>query len=269
MSLAQAVKVQPVFSACVVIPVFDHEHAIGAVVDNIRQQGYPILLVDDGCSEACARELERLATLSDVTLLRHERNRGKGAAVRTGLRAARELGYTHAVQIDADGQHVLTDIRRFVDEARAFPDSVICGAPVFDASIPKSRYYGRYLTHAMVWLETLSFDIVDSMCGFRLYPLAPTLALLESCRIGERMDFDTDVLVRLYWRDVPLRWIRTRVAYPLDGVSHFRMVLDNLLMTGLHVRLVLGMLVRLPMLLWRRIGRMQDARQTHKRNANA
>ena len=107
------------------------------------------------------------------------------------------------MQIDADGQHTLSDVRRFVEEARAHPDSVICGRPVFDASIPKSRYYGRYLTHGMVWLETLSFDIVDSMCGFRVYPLAATLALLDRQHIGARMDFDTEMLVRLHWRDVP------------------------------------------------------------------
>src|SRR5688572_9295868 len=162
------------FSACVVIPVYDHEHAIGAVVDSARAQGLPVLLVDDGCREPCRRELERLSAHPDVVLLRHERNRGKGAAVMTGLRAARQHGYTHAVQIDADGQHTLGDVRRFVEEARAHPDSVICGRPVFDASIPKARYYGRYLTHALVWLETLSFEIVDSMCGFRVYPLAAT-----------------------------------------------------------------------------------------------
>ena len=66
----------------------------------------------------------------------------------------------------------------------------------------------------MVWLETLSFDIVDSMCGFRVYPLAPTLALLDRQRLGPRMDFDTEILVRLHWRDVPMRWLPTRVSYP-------------------------------------------------------
>jgi glycosyltransferase involved in cell wall biosynthesis len=249
------------FSACVVIPVYNHEHAIGAVVASIRAQGLPVLLVDDGCSLACAQELQRLSEMADVTLLRHETNRGKGAAVTTGLRAAGKLGFTHAVQIDADGQHTLGDVRRFVEEAREFPDSVICGRPIFDASIPKSRYYGRYLTHGMVWLETLSFDVIDSMCGFRVYPLAPTLALLDRCRLGERMDFDTEVLVRLYWRDVPMRWLATAVSYPLDGVSHFRLFFDNVLMTSLHVRLTLGMLVRLPMLLRRKVARAGSARR--------
>jgi len=209
-----------------------------------------------------------LSASPDITLLRHERNRGKGAAVCTGLRAAKDRGYTHAVQIDADGQHRVEDVRRFLAEARAFPEAVICGRPIFDADIPRSRYYGRYLTHGLVWFETLSFELIDTMCGFRVYPLDSTLALLERNRVGSHMDFDTEVLVRLYWRGVATRWIATPVRYPLDGVSHYRMLADNVLMTGLHVRLVLGMLVRLPMLLWRKWAH-GGARRARERDANA
>lgn len=242
------------FSACVVIPVYNHERAIGAVLEGVAAHGLHVFLVDDGCNEVCVRELQRLSERPGVSLLRHEVNRGKGAAVLTGFRTAYERGFTHALQVDADGQHTLADIRRFVDESRAHPDSVICGCPVFDASIPKARYYGRYLTHALVWLETLSFDIRDSMCGFRLYPLAEVAALLARANIGARMDFDTGILVRLHWREVPMRWLDTRVSYPADGVSHFRMFFDNVRMTSLHIRLILGMLVRLPMLLGRKAG---------------
>jgi glycosyltransferase involved in cell wall biosynthesis len=260
---------EPAFAPCVVIPVYDHEHAIGAVVDGIRAQGFPVVLVDDGCGPRCAQELQRLSAAPDVILIRHEVNRGKGAAVCTGLRGAAQRGYTHAVQIDADGQHTIADVRRFVEEARAFPDAVVCGRPIFDASIPSSRYYGCYLTHGPVWLETLSFELIDSMCGFRVYPLAATLRLLERRSVGARMDFDTDILVRLYWRGVPTRWIATRVSYPTDGVSHYRMVRDNMLMTSLHARLLLGMLVRLPMLLWRKVMRAAAAGDVHKRSASA
>ena len=241
------------FSACAVIPVYNHEHAIAAVVDGVKAHGLPVLLVDDGCNEACARELERLSATPGVKLLRHERNRGKGAAVATGLLAASEMGHSHALQVDADGQHTLGDIDRFLEEAQEHPDSIICGCPLFDASIPRVRFYGRYLTHGMVWFETLSFDIRDSMCGFRLYPLAAVQPLLARGKVGERMDFDTEILVRLHWREVSMRWVDTRVSYPSDGVSHYRMVLDNVGMVSLHVRLTLGMLLRLPMLLWRKV----------------
>ncbi|HKU13974.1 MAG TPA: glycosyltransferase family 2 protein [Steroidobacteraceae bacterium] len=241
-----------VFAPCVVIPVYNHEHAIGAVVDEIRAQSVPMVLVDDGSSAACAEVLQRLSETPDVVLVRHDRNRGKGAAVVTGLRTARDRGYTHAVQIDADGQHTVSDVTRFVDEARKHPGAVICGRPIFDASIPRSRYYGRYLTHGLVWLETLSFELIDTMCGFRVYPLAVTLRMLERDHVGARMDFDTEILVRLYWRGVRTRWLATAVRYPRDGVSHYRMFRDNVRMTSLHARLMLGMLLRLPLLLWRK-----------------
>jgi glycosyltransferase involved in cell wall biosynthesis len=243
---------EPVFAPCVVIPVYNHEHAIGAVVGAIREQGMPMVLVDDGSSQACAEVLQRLSAAPEVTLVRHEINRGKGAAVVTGMRTASTRGYTHAVQIDADGQHTVSDVTRFVEEARRHPDVVICGRPVFDASIPRSRYYGRYLTHSLVWLETLSFELIDTMCGFRVYPLAVTLALLDRTGVGPRMDFDTELLVRLHWHGVRTRWLETKVRYPLDGVSHYRMFRDNVRMTLLHIGLLLGMLVRLPLLLWRK-----------------
>lgn len=256
------------FAPCVVIPVYDHEHAIGAVVASVRAHALPVLLVDDGSALPCAAVLDQLAQQSGVTLIRHSKNLGKGAAVCAAMREAHTLGFTHVVQVDADGQHTLSDLPQFVEESRAFPHSVICGRPVFDASIPRSRLYGRYLTHVMVWIETLSFDLVDSMCGFRLYPLRATIALLDDQGVGSRMDFDTEILVRLHWRNVATRWLDTRVCYPMDGVSHFRMFFDNVRMTSLHIRLTLGMLSRLPMLLARKFSNPQPT-GLGKRNANA
>lgn len=244
------------FNPCVIIPVYDHEHAIARVVAKLRADGFPIILVDDGSHEACARELERLAGSDpQITLQRSAQNQGKGSAVMTGLRIAFASGFSHALQIDADGQHTLTDAASFIDAARVEPTHLICGRPLFDDSIPAVRFYGRYLTHALVWLETLSFDIPDSMCGMRLYPLKTVIALIDDTKVGSRMDFDTDVLVQLHWRNVPMRWLGTRVSYPLDGVSHFRMFSDNLLMIALHARLLCGMVVRSPVLLWRKIAR--------------
>ena len=255
------------FSACAVIPVYNHERAVGAVVEGVAAQGLPIFLVDDGCSEVCRRELCRLSEGPLITLLRHETNRGKGVAVLTGMREAHKQGFTHALQIDADGQHTLADVGKLVEAARLFPRHLVCGYPVFDASIPAVRYYGRYLTHAMVWLETLSFDIRDSMCGLRLYPLDEVMGLAAHAHIGARMDFDTEIIVKLHWRNVLMRWIPTRVSYPADGVSHFRMFFDNARMTSLHVRLTLGMLVRLPMLLWRKFTRASRGGDERKASA--
>ncbi len=242
------------FIPCAVIPVYNHERAIGRVLGAVRAAGLHSILVDDGSGPQCARELDRLATADpQVTLVRLSRNTGKGGAVVAGLRAALARGYTHALQIDADGQHALSDIPRFIAEARAHPQELVCGRPVFDASMPRVRRYGRYLTHGLVWLNTLSLEIPDAMCGFRVYPLGPVVRLLDDTRIGLRMDFDVDVVVRLHWRGQPMRWLETRVSYPVDGVSHFRLFRDNVLMVRLQLGLFAGMLLRLPLLLWRRI----------------
>jgi glycosyltransferase involved in cell wall biosynthesis len=251
---APAAAASAAFVPCAVIPVYNHEHAVGKVLQAVRAAGLPCVLVDDASSETCARELDRLSAADpQVSLVRLPRNLGKGGAVTAGLRAARQHGFTHALQIDADGQHALGDIARFIEEARAHPEALVCGKPVFDAAMPRARFYGRYLSHWMVWLNTLSFDIPDSMCGFRVYPLASVLKLLDTTRLGSRMDFDVEVLVRLHWRGQPMRWLNTRVSYPLDGVSHFRLVWDNVLMVRLQALLLVGMLVRLPLLLWRKL----------------
>lgn len=242
------------FAPCAVIPVYDHEEAVGRVVSAVRMAGLPCLLVDDGSSERCAQRLRSIvAATPETVLLRLNPNRGKGSAVIAGFAAAAARGYTHALQVDADGQHALEDVPRFIAQARAHPEALICGRPVFDASMPRVRRYGRYLTHFMVWLNTLSFEIPDALCGFRVYPLAPALRLIAEEHVGARMEFDPEILVRLYWRQLPLRWISTRVTYPLDGVSHFRLVHDNARMVALQTRLLCGMLWRLPLLLRRKL----------------
>jgi glycosyltransferase involved in cell wall biosynthesis len=240
------------FNPCAIVPVFDHEHAVARVVDAVRAAGLPCLLIDDGSGAACARELDRLAaTVPQTSVLRLPVNGGKGAAMLAGFAAAWQRGYTHGLQVDADGQHALGDIPAFVEAAAREPAALICGRPLFDRSMPAVRYYGRYLTHALVWLNTLSFSIPDSLCGFRVYPLAAVVSLMGQEYIGRRMDFDVEIIVRLYWRGVPMRWIATTVTYPLDGVSHFRLFKDNVRMVLLQVRLLGGMLGRLPRLLTR------------------
>lgn len=243
------------FAAIVVIPVFNHGLAIGPMSEGVRAQGVPCLLIDDGSEPGCAGILSKLAADHDpeIRLVRLASNQGKGAAVVAGFREAGRLGYTHVLQIDADGQHQAADIVGFLAEARAYPNAVIAGTPIYDASVPKGRLYGRYATHIWVWINTLSLDIRDSMCGFRVYPLAAVLALVDDVQIGRRMDFDSEILVRLHWRGLAVRNRATRVTYPLDGVSHFDVWRDNLRISRMHATLFFGMLLRLPLLLWRRV----------------
>ncbi|TWI13314.1 glycosyltransferase family 2 protein [Aerolutibacter ruishenii] len=240
------------FRPLVVIPVYDHEHAIGAMVDGVRAGGQDCLLVDDGSRESCATVLRELARREGVHLLRLDRNQGKGGAMIAGFHEAARLGATHVLQIDADGQHDPGDIPRFLAAAAAEPAAIINGAPVYDASVPRGRLYGRYLTHVWVWINTLSLAIRDSMCGFRVYPLAPVLALVRTASIGRRMDFDPEIIVRLCWEGVPVRNVPTPVRYPSDGVSHFDVWGDNVRISRMHARLFFGMLRRLPWLLARK-----------------
>lgn len=242
------------FNPCIVIPVYNHEHAIGAVLDGLLRHGVHCILVDDGSAPACARALDRLAEAHPhaVTLERLASNQGKGVAVLSGFRRAAALGYSHVLQIDADGQHNTADVPRFLAQAQARPEAVIAGHPVYDASVPKARLYGRYATHIWVWINTLSFEIRDSMCGFRVYPVAPVNALAARRRIGARMNFDTDILVRLFWDGLRVVNLATRVSYPADGVSHFRVWRDNVLITRMHTVLFFGMLPRIPRLLARK-----------------
>jgi len=238
-----------------VIPVYNHEHAIAAVLAAVLQHDLHCVLVDDGSSPACAQVLDQLAAQEPqrITLLRHTVNRGKGGAVITGLHHLAQQGYSHALQIDSDGQHDASDIARFVALAAAHPDAVISGCPQYDDSVPKVRLYLRYLTHIWVWINTLSFDIRDAMCGFRIYPLAAVTALTATQKIGMRMDFDIEILVRLHWRGLRIINLPTRVHYPSDGVSHFKVWLDNVLISRLHTVLFFGMLWRAPLLLARKL----------------
>lgn len=256
---------------CILIPCYNHAGPLAAVLARLAEFELPCLLVDDGSEPVAAAALDALAARYPwVSLLRHPHNQGKGGAVMTGLRRAHELGFSHALQVDADGQHDLTDLPALLAEARQHPAALVSGRPLYDDSVPKGRLYGRYITHVWVWIETLSFAIKDSMCGFRVYPLAPTCALLERVALGRRMDFDTEVMVRLHWAGVPMRFVPTRVIYPVDGRSHFRLFRDNLDISWMHTRLVCRLLwdlllrlCRWPARLGARLTRLWRERRTH------
>lgn len=251
----------PVPSVCAVVPVFEHHVPVRPVVSALRSHGLACLLVDDGSGADCSHALAELAGADpSIRVLRLSPNQGKGAAVRAGLAAAMADGWSHALQIDADGQHALGDIPRFLAETRSHPQAVICGRPLFGPGTPRSRLYGRRLTQFWVCINTLSTDIPDAMCGFRVYPLREIADVLARPGLASRMDFDIEILVRLHWRGLPLRWLDTEISYPQGGVSHFRMGLDNVLISRVHTVLFFGMLRRSPCLIARRLSRSRPSR---------
>ncbi|WP_300177351.1 glycosyltransferase family 2 protein [uncultured Aliivibrio sp.] len=241
------------FRPCFLIPCYNHGKTIPTVVNSLMAFGYPILLVDDG-SQADTKQIlaDVLADHNNVTLITFAENQGKGAAVIAGIEAAYQQSFSHAIQIDADGQHDLEALPKLIQESQTHPAALISGQPIYDESVPKSRLYGRYVTHVWVWIETLSFAIKDSMCGFRSYPIGPTISVLERAVLGRRMDFDTEIMVRMYWNETDVRFINTHVIYPEDGISHFDALWDNVKISWMHTKLFFGMLPRIPSLLKRK-----------------
>ena len=251
------------YQPCILIPIYNHKDTIRTMVEKLAGHQLKIFIVDDGSDVATQQVLSALASdYPIVSLHRLAKNGGKGAAVMRGMREAHQDGFSHALQIDADGQHDTQDVQQFVESGNSNPLAIICGQPRYDASVPKGRLYGRYITHFWVRIETLSSAIGDSMCGFRLYPLASTCDLINSVKLPERMDFDIEILVRLAWRGLAFKHIATQVIYPPDGLSHFNMLRDNVRITKMHTRLFFGMLLRLPLLLWRKIPK-QKAEDDH------
>ena len=238
---------------CALVPVYNQPERVADVVAGLREQGMDCLLVDDGSEPETARVLEGIARdHAGVRLLRSAINRGKGMAVTRGMRQARADGFTHVLQVDADGQHDLADVPRMLELARAEPAALISGRPCYDETVPAGRVFARYITHVWVWIETLSLSIQDSMCGYRIYPVADSLAVIDEEGVGARMDFDTEIMVRLYWRGVQVRFLPTNVRYDTGSRSTFRLFRDNVRISLMHTRLFFGMLPRLPRLLFRR-----------------
>lgn len=241
------------FRPCFVLPVYDPGPSLARTVAALATYGLPMYLADDGSGPGTRQELARLAAEQPlIRLLSLSPNRGKGAAVMAALRRAGQDGFTHALQVDADGQHDPGAAAEFLALGRAHPGAVVAGVPQYDHSVPPARRYWRYANHVWVWINTLSLDIRDSLCGFRLYPLAPTLALAARVRIPTRMEFDTAIIIRLHWAGVPVLNAPVAVTYPSDGISHFRAGRDTLRLIWLHTRLFFQMLPRAPRLLARR-----------------
>ncbi|MGI9885882.1 glycosyltransferase family 2 protein [Vibrio chagasii] len=239
------------YKACFLIPCFNHGATMPAVVSSLHHFELPIIIVDDGSELATKQFLTPLAEHSRVTLVTLEQNQGKGGAVKAGIKKAQQLGFSHAIQIDADGQHDLEALPALIQASQANPQRLISGQPVYDDSVPKARLYGRYATHIWVWIETLSLSIKDSMCGFRAYPVGQTQAVLSKYDVGSRMDFDIEILVRLYWEGCDIDFVETRVIYPENGISHFDALWDNVKISWMHTRLFFGMLPRAPKLIAR------------------
>lgn len=244
-------------SHLVLIPSYNPGPQVYETVCAARAQWAPVWVVVDGSTDGTAAGLQDMAANDPhlkVWVL--PVNGGKGAAVLHGLDLAAQQGFTHALTMDSDGQHPADLIPAFMAASQQAPGAMILGKPVFDADAPALRVQGRKISNAWANLETLWAGIGDSLYGFRVYPIEPLRQVMRSQRWMRRFDFDPEAAVRLCWRGVrpinlpaPVKYLRADEG----GVSHFNYLRDNTLLSWMHLRLMLGFLLRLPLLLLRRL----------------
>ncbi|WP_295856476.1 glycosyltransferase family 2 protein [uncultured Xylophilus sp.] len=244
----------------VLIPSYNTGEQLFATVAAARRTWNPVWVVMDGSTDGTTVRLQAHAAADPgLRVLVLPENRGKGSAVLHGLEAARVAGFTHALTMDADGQHPADLIPAFMRASQARPDTMVLGRPVFDASAPLLRVRGRKVSNGWAQLETLFAGVGDSLYGFRVYPVGPLVDLMARQPWMRRFDFDPEAAVRLAWHgvkpvnlDAPVKYLRAEEG----GVSHFRYGRDNLLLSWMHTRLFLEFVVRLPVLVWRRLRRL-------------
>lgn len=246
----------PSHTHLVLIPSYNPGAKVQQTVRAARAQWSPVWIIVDGSTDGSVEQLRAMAAQDPG--LRVEvlpRNRGKGAAVLHGALLAQAAGFTHVLTMDSDGQHPADLIATFMAASMARPSALILGEPLFDASAPALRVQGRKISNWFANLWTLWVGIHDSLFGFRVYPIAPLVRVMRHQPWMRRFDFDAEAAVRLCWRGLSPHNLPAPVRYfgaGEGGVSHFNYWRDNLLLTWMHARLLVGFLLRLPWLLCRR-----------------
>jgi glycosyltransferase involved in cell wall biosynthesis len=247
----------------VLIPSYNPGERLAATVTAALGQWSPVWVVDDGSTDGSSTVVQQWAAEdSRVRVIVRPRNGGKGAAIATGVDAARAAGFTHVLALDADGQHPVDHIPAFMAASRKQPAALVLGRPVFGPEVPLERLHGRKLSVALAWLEILGNGIDDPLFGFRVYPAAALQRALASTRRARGFDFDPEIAVRMYWAGVPTINLPAPCRYfakTEGGVSHFNYVRDNLKLIWLHTRLISQLL------LWRWVF-ILSRRRAHRSN---
>ncbi len=240
----------------ILIPSYNTGPILVETVAAALAQDFPVWIVFDGSTDGSPELIRHLIDQhrDKLTIIYLAENRGKGAAVMHGLEKAYLAGFTHALTMDADGQHPAHMAAEFLALSAAHPEAAIFGRPIFDSAAPALRVKGRKVSNFWVNLETLGWGVDDSLFGMRVYPIVDLLDILNSTSFARRFDFDPEVAVRLAWRGVPIINFPTPVRYPSKeegGISQFRYLRDNTLLTWMHARLLFGFFFRLPLLIVR------------------
>jgi glycosyltransferase involved in cell wall biosynthesis len=241
----------------VLIPSYNPGNKVLETVKAAREKWSPVWVVVDGSTDGSTELLRELAAKDDgLEVFVLPENQGKGAAVLYGAELARARGFTHILAMDSDGQHPANLIPEFMSTSQRDPSALVLGRPVFESSAPQLRVQGRKISNWWANLETLWQGIGDSLYGFRVYPIGSLLDVMHASRWMRRFDFDVEIVVRLCWKglkpiniDAPVKYFSAEEG----GISHFKYGRDNVLLTGMHIRLFGGFLVRLPILIGKRM----------------
>jgi glycosyltransferase involved in cell wall biosynthesis len=241
----------PEYRPIILIPSYNTGPILKDTVRAAIASGYPVRVVIDGSTDGSDASLAEFEDQKGLIVYRLPINQGKGAAILHGMRAAQKDGFTHALAMDADGQHPANRICDYFELGKRHPEASVFGTPVFDSSAPALRVGGRKISNFWANLETLGWGIDDSLFGMRLYPINPLIDVLDETSFARRFDFDPEVAVRLCWKGIPIINLPTEVRYPSaeeGGISQFHYLRDNILLTWMHMRLLAGFFARAPWL---------------------
>ncbi len=249
------------------VPFYNHPQNIKALITALKTYELPVVVVDDGSDEASKQILAELERTEGILLLTRAQNGGKGIAMKDGFKFASERGFSHVLQIDADFQHDAALIGEFLRQSEAHPQSIVCANPIYGDDAPKSRVHGRKITNFWVAINTLSLGIKDAMCGFRVYPLEQLKKAAAKSKTN-RMEFDIEILVNAARQGVDMRWIDTYVHYEKGGVSHFKMLRDNALISLMHAKYFFSLPKFMLDKIWRTCGLNLSKSANFKNGAN-
>jgi len=232
------VNAAPQPKPCVLVPSYNNEGTIGQVVADVVARGLPVLVINDGSTDGTPDR----ARDAGAAVIDHPHNQGKGQALLTGWQAAIDRGYTHAITIDADGQHRPEDLPVFLAGIEADPDALLVGdRPMHGPHVPRSSRIGRAISDFMLVAAAaleLEGERPDTQCGYRSYPLRHVMTLPLR---GRSFQMEMEVLVRAAWYRVRVKSVPIGVHYPEkdERVTHFHKWSDNVRIVGIYTRLML------------------------------
>jgi glycosyltransferase involved in cell wall biosynthesis len=226
------------FAPVVVAPTYNNERTLAALITGVRAAALPLIVVNDGSTDATASILNAHANQPGVRTEAHDANRGKARALATGFAAAAMQGYTHAATIDTDGQLPPDALPALLALARQHPRALVLGVRRWRIpNCPPRSLIGRAFSNTMVWCEC-GERVTDTQCGLRVYPL--DLVRGAKCRAGG-FAFETEIIARAVWGGWPVVQVPVECVYlpPAERVSHYRPGRDSLAALALHARLAI------------------------------